>query len=198
MSDETREVTLDDVLAGEDISPAEAEAAFAEDGIGETDEVELLRTELMKLQGELEAARTEAAEATSKHMRALAEVQTVKRRTQGDIDRARERGVDSVIMTVIPVYDDLRRALDLAGDDPASIIPGIQQVRDTLKRNLESVGITEVGAVGDDFNPEFHEALTTMPSETPEMRGKIAQVFESGFMKDNRVIRPARVVVFQD
>ena len=61
-----------------------------------------------------------------------------------------------------------------------------------LKRNLNAVGITEIGKVGEDFNPEFHEALTTMPANSEGEKGKIAQVFESGFIKDGRVIRVAQ------
>ena len=177
----------------EGLEDAEDEAETSED-----DEINIFRSELSKTKEALEKAQAEAEDFKGKHMRALAEMQTIRRRVSGDVERARNQGADSVILSVIPVYDDLRRALEAAGDDPATIIPGIEQVRESLKRNLENVGIKEVGKVGEDFNPEFHEALTAMPTEDPELKGKIAQVFESGFMKDERVIRVARVVVYAD
>lgn len=164
----------------------------------EDDEINIFRSELSKTREALEKAQAEAEDFKGKHMRALAEMQTIRRRTSGDIERARNKGADSVILSVIPVYDDLRRALEAAGEDPTSIIPGIEQVRESLKRNLENLGIKEMGAAGEDFNPEFHEALTAMPTEDDALKGKIAQVFESGFVKDDRVIRVARVVVYAD
>ncbi|MCA9838836.1 MAG: nucleotide exchange factor GrpE [Trueperaceae bacterium] len=190
MADDVKDLREDDA-EGQAPSASEAEAS-------EADEIKIFRSELAKTQEALEAAQAEAEDFKNKHLRALAEMQTIRRRTASDVERAKNQGADSVVLSVIPVYDDLRRALEVAGDDPAKIVPGIEQVRETLKRNLENLGIQEMGKVGDDFNPEFHEALTTMPTEDDELKGKIAQVFESGFVKDDRVIRVARVVVYAD
>ena len=188
MSDDIKDLNLEDAL--DDVAaPATSEAPEVE--ATEMSEADILRDEL-------ETLRKDLADADAKYMRAMAEVQTVRRRMQQDVERAKNKGMDSVVLSVLPVYDDLQRALDSAGQDPAQIIPGIERVRETLKRNLNSVGITEIGTVGEDFNPEFHEALTTMPANTEAEKGKIAQVFESGFMKDERVIRVARVVVYAD
>jgi molecular chaperone GrpE len=176
----------------------EPEAAAQTDELtAELDEAMLLRQELGQVKEDFDKARAEAEDFKSKHLRALAEMQTIRRRVDQDLKLAREQGADSVILTVIPVYDDLRRALEVAASEPTKIIPGIEQVRDTLKRNLEAVGIREIGMVGEDFDPTFHEALTSMPTEDEHLKGKIARVFESGFAKDERVIRVARVVVYQ-
>ncbi len=192
MTDDKDQVILeahDEQPAEEDVSPAgQAEAENL------SDDLEILREEIARQQIELDAVRAEAEQGKLRH---LAEMQTLRRRLQQDIERAHDKGRDSVILSVLPVYDDLRRALEVAGDDPAKIIPGIEQVRETLRRNLETIGLVEVGQVGEDFNPEFHEALTSMPATSEAQKGKIAQVFESGFMKDERVVRVARVVVYQ-
>ncbi len=191
---ENQEDLLEDIeTEAQTLEDLTEEASSSED-----DEINIFRSELSKTQEALEKAQAEAEDFKGKHMRALAEMQTIRRRVSADVERARNQGADSVILSVIPVYDDLRRALEAAGKDPSSIIPGIEQVRESLKRNLESVGIKEMGAAGDDFNPELHEALTAMPTEDEALKGKIAQVFESGFMKDERVIRVARVVVYAD
>ena len=188
MSDDVKDLNLEDAVAEPTASNSE--------NVADAEAVELSEADILR--GELDALRKDLAEADAKYMRAMAEVQTVRRRMQQDVERAKNKGMDSVVLSVLPVYDDLRRALDSAGEDPAKIIPGIEQVRETLKRNLESIGITEIGKVGEDFNPEFHEALTAMPANSEDEKGKIAQVFESGFMKDDRVIRVARVVVYAD
>lgn len=161
-------------------------------------EVGILRQELAAATAALAAAQGLAKEAEAAKMRALAEVQTVKRRTAQENVMARQKGADGVILAVLPGYDDLGRAIAAAGEDATTILPGIEKVRESMKRNLENIGITEMGLVGETFDPEFHEALTSMPTEDPELKGTIAQVFESGFMKDERVVRIARVVVYQD
>jgi len=197
--DNTENQVMDTADIAEDLMDEATEAATegVEASSGDT-EIDILRNELAAATTALTAAKEEAAEAVSAKMRALAEVQTVKRRTAQEHVLARQKGVDSVVLAVLPGYDDLGRAISSAGEDPTSILPGIEKVRESMKRNLENIGITEMGLVGDTFDPEFHEALTTMPTEDPELKGKIAQVFESGFMKDDRVVRIARVVVYQD
>jgi len=197
--DNTENNVVDAADIAEDLIDEATEAST--EGVEEVldnSEVGILRQELAAATTALAAAKEEAAEAVSAKMRALAEVQTVKRRTAQENVLARQKGADGVILAVLPGYDDLGRAISAAGEDATTILPGIEKVRESMKRNLENIGITEMGLVGDTFDPEFHEALTTMPTEDPELKGTIAQVFESGFMKDDRVVRIARVVVYQD
>ncbi len=162
-----------------------------------TSEANILRSDLEKAQETLANVKAELEDYKKKHLRALAEAQTARRRADQEIARAKDQGADSIILAVLPVYDDLRRALEVASEDPSKIIPGVEQVRETLKRNLENLGIKEAGLVGEMFDPNYHEALTTMPTDDDEKRGTIAQIFESGFVKDGRVVRVARVVVFE-
>ncbi len=195
----TENQVMDTADIAEDLIDETTETATeAAEASGGDSEIDILRNELAAATTALAAAKDEAAEAVSAKMRALAEVQTVKRRTAQEHLLARQKGVDSVILAVLPGYDDLGRAITSAGEDPTSILPGIEKVREGIKRNLENIGIVEMGLEGEDFDPQFHEALTTMPTDDPELKGKIAQVFESGFMKDDRVVRIARVVVYQD
>ena len=106
--------------------------------------------------------------------------------------------MDSALLTVMSVYDDLGRALAAVDEaDPSKIVPGIRAVRDSLERNLDTLGLKKVGKVGEAFDPDVHEALTAMPTDNPEQAGKIADVFEVGFTKGERLVRPARVVVYQ-
>ena len=159
-------------------------------------EVDILREELASASAKIAGLEKQLEDAKAASLRAKAEVQTVRRRAAQEEMRARDKGADSVVLSVLPAYDDLRRALEAAGDDPAKIIPGVEQVRESIKRNLEALGISEVGQVGEAFDPNFHEALTAMPTDDEGKKGTIAQVFESGFVKDERMVRVARVVVF--
>jgi molecular chaperone GrpE len=171
-------------------------------------EIEILRNELdqahaelstlKEQQAELEVAKKQAQEMKDKFLRARADLENYRRRAAKDVERARDSGADSVILAVVPVYDDLGRALDAGVKNPSSLIPGIEAVRAGLERNLEALGIKKVGETGEPFDPTYHEALSSIPSPDDDHKGKIAQVFQAGFAKDERLIRPAQVVVYRE
>jgi molecular chaperone GrpE len=162
-------------------------------------ELEILRGELAALQERLETAERRLEEEQSRALRARAELDTVRRRATGDQDRAREAGLDTAVLPVMAVYDDLRRALQAAeAGDPASIVPGVRAVMESLERNLERLDIERVGDPGQPFDPDLHEALTSTPVAEGAEPGTIAEVFEAGFKRGDRLVRPARVVVYQD
>lgn len=176
-----------------------AEAAVPEDAMsGAAEEVALLRETLQKLEHELSQAQQERESWREKYLRARADLDNYRRRSSQEVSRAKEAGLDSAMLPVLRVYDDLARALEAAKQDPSSIVPGVEAVRDGLKRNLESLGIKEVGAQGDTFDPDFHEALSSMATEDAARSGTIARVFEPGFVKGDRLVRPARVAVYQN
>lgn len=153
--------------------------------------------ELSLLRSELEGARAELADFKNRFLRARADLENYRRRAAQDAVRAREAGLDSAIITVLSVYDDLGRALNVASDDPSQLIPGLEAVKEGLKRNLESLGIVEIGVKGEPFNPDLHEALTAVPTTDEAAANTIAEVIQTGFVKEERLVRPARVVVFQ-
>ena len=178
---------------GEGETPA-APSQEAQNG----DEVEILRSELAGMQTRLDEQKAQADEMKNRYLRARADLENYRRRSAQDLERAREAGQDSAVLTVLTVYDDLGRALDVAGDDPGKIIPGVEAVRSGLKRNLEALGIKEVGAKGEMFDPDLHEALSSQPTNGEAQDGTIAAVYQVGFVKNDRLVRPARVVVYKD
>ena len=171
-----------------------ATTAEADDLISEAD---ILRSELTKVQQEQAATEKQVEEFKDKYLRARADLENYRRRATQELERAREGGIDSAVLAVLAVYDDLGRALEMAVDDPTKLIPGVEAVLDGLRRNLEGLGIKEVGAEGETFDPSLHEALGTSPSEDESQAGTIANVYQVGFMKDDRLIRPARVIVYE-
>jgi molecular chaperone GrpE len=184
--------------------PAESESAVAEPheaSAGESapaDEAEVLRGELARLQEQLSEANARLEEMKDRYVRARADLENFRKRTSAEAERAREAGLDSAVLPVLSVFDDLHRALSAAeGSDPAQIVPGVQSVLATLERNVEALGIKPVGRVGDSFDPDLHEALTSIPTSDSEKSETIAEVFQLGFQKGERLIRPARVVVYQ-
>jgi molecular chaperone GrpE len=163
-------------------------------------EIEILRDELASAQRRLEEVEQTLADQEGRALRARAELDTVRRRAAADESRARDAGVDEAVLPAVAVYDDLRRALAAAesGGDPAEIVPGVRAVMDALERNLAKLDIERVGAPGERFDPDLHEALTSAPLSDGAEPGTIAEVFEAGFVRGDRLIRPARVIVYQD
>src|SRR6056297_3549869 len=149
-------------------------------------ELEILRGELTALQERVVEAERAVEEQEARALRARAELDTVRR-------------LAAAVLPVMTVYDDLRRALTAAEEgDPALIVPGVRAVMEGLERNLGKLDIRRVGEVGEPFDPDLHEALTSAPPVGDATPGTIAEVYEAGFARGDRLIRPARVVVYQD
>jgi len=201
--------TVDDGRPGDETGAAQAHVDVAPDGDGgepataataADQEVDILRSELTRTQEQLGEAQREAAEYRDRFLRSRAELETFRRRVAGDVERAREAGLDSAVLAVLTVFDDLGRALQAAEttDDPATIVPGVRAVKESLERNLENLDIRPIGAPGEPFDPNQHEALTAVPLTQGAEPGTIADVFQAGFKRGDRLVRPARVVVYKD
>jgi molecular chaperone GrpE len=174
--------------------PHDGEAATHLDD--ELTEVEILRSELGAASERLAALEAEHQSCLDKMLRARADLENTRRRHAQEVERAREAGMDAAILPVLGVFDDLGRALQAAETgDPSSILPGVRSVRESLERSLEGIGVRRVGDVGDPFDPDRHEALAVVPAEDGRTPGAIAEVFEAGFVRGERLVRPARVVV---
>jgi molecular chaperone GrpE len=178
--------------------PSETEAEVTVNK-GELSEIDILREELATLQASFATIESELSDANDRHLRARADLDNYRRRAAQDADRARQAGLDSAVLPILSVFDDLGRALAVADEeDPAKIIPGVQSVMAGLERNLDSLGLKRIGEIGEKFDPDLHEALTAVPTDDSEKKGTIAEVFQSGFVRDERLVRPARVLVFQE
>lgn len=185
--------------------PAAAEPAGAEAAGGGSvpdahDDLDVLLDELARVREELELARSELAAAEDRALRARAELENLRRRQQGELERARQQGQDGALRSVLTVHDDLERALTAAdqSDDPATIVPGVEAVLAGLLRQLEALGLEPTGAVGEPFDANLHEAVMAVPPAQAGQAGTIHEVYEVGFVQGERLVRPARVVVYQE
>jgi molecular chaperone GrpE len=131
--------------------------------------------------------------------RAQADFENYRKRMAAEVQAAARRGKASVAADVVPVLDDLERALQAAGLDPEGdsddglahgVILVFRGLRETLKRN----GIEAVDPQGERFDPTEHEALSAMPVEGVDS-GTVVEVMQKGYRMDGQLIRPARVVV---
>jgi molecular chaperone GrpE len=150
---------------------------------------------------DLAALAQEAAETRDKLLRALAEMENLRRRTERDVSDARAYGVTGLARDLIGVADDLRRALDAAEesaaivDGPAkALCEGVELIERQLLRVLEKHGIRVFDPQGAKFDPNVHQALFEVPDANIPA-GSVVQVIQPGFMIGERVLRPAMVGV---
>ena len=187
----------------EEVAPAaDAEAPETTEAgeAGADTEADILRAELTRLQEENEGLKRDLAESHDRYLRARAEQDTMRRRMLGEVELAHAEGVASALEPAMRVFDDLERALDAAdkADDPSTIVPGVIAVKEGLLRALDALDVRLVGRPGEAFDPNLHEALTTVPLREGATPGTIDQVFEAGFVQGDRLVRVARVTVYAD
>jgi len=151
---------------------------------------------IAELQLQLEAEQRKSEEYLDGLRRSQADFINYKRRATQEQQEARVAAEAAVIERLLPVLDDLGRALDSAPEEFAdqSWVEGIFLVRRRLFSTLEQMGVRQVGKVGEAFDPNVHDALMTQ-SGTGSPMGTVVQVTRSGYAQGERIIRPAQVIV---
>ncbi|UBV42265.1 nucleotide exchange factor GrpE [Deinococcus taeanensis] len=124
--------------------------------------------------------------------RLAADFDSYRRRTQEDVAAAQGQGVSKAAEALMPVYDDMDRAVTMGAADPAKLIPGMQAVQGKILGVFSGLGLEATGREGEAFDPQWHEALQVVPGEQDDV---IVQVYQLGFRMGDRLVRPARVVV---
>ena len=129
-------------------------------------------------------------------LRARAEVQNVRRVAGQEITKARLYGVESLAREFITVGDNIQRALESFGQeaDIKSIKEGLELTLKSFEDSLETAGILPISPKGDPFDPEKHEAISVVDDEKEEPN-TVIEVIQRGFTIQNRILRPAKVVV---
>ena len=130
-------------------------------------------------------------------MRAFAEAENTRRRAERDLEEERQFAVTGLARELLPVLDNLRRAIvasEQTSSQGASLIDGVRATERLLMGVLQRVGVQRVDALGAPFDPSRHEAMMEVddPSTAP---GAVADVMEDGYVIHDRLLRPARVSV---
>ena len=183
-----------------------AKAAAANDSAApqeEEPELEDTRTEEEKIADAMAALAAENAELKDKLLRAAAEVENIRRRSEREKIDAGKFGATKFARDILPVADNMRRAIDAVPDDRKdgsddvvkSIIEGIEMTERSLLSAFEQNGIVPVNpALGEKFDPNLHEALFEVPG-TGQPAGAVVQVVDTGYLIGDRLLRAARVGV---
>jgi molecular chaperone GrpE len=156
----------------------------------ESDDDVVAEEELAALAEELEATRRERDEYLDALRRLKAEFENSRKRQQRERVRILETASERLVVELLPVLDNLDRALEAEGD----IHEGVRAIRDQLVAVLGEEGLLSVASDGQPFDPNVHEAVMSQPSEEHE-EGTILQTFQRGYVLNGKPIRPAKVVV---
>ena len=189
MSDDAKkmEETLEEELT-EDILPEEEAKDTAEESREET------VNEESKAESDGESEKDAEEEALNiKYLRLMADFQNFKRRTEKEKSDIYAFANEKIISELLNVIDNFERAL-AAGDAADSFYPGMEMILKQLLGVLEKAGASEIKALGEDFDPNFHNAVRTEDSAEYES-GKVTEVLQKGYILNNRVIRPSMVKV---
>lgn len=145
---------------------------------------------------ELEAVIAERDEYKDKYLRLLAEFNNYKKRTACTRSDAIKDGQCEAIGQILPVLDNLERALaHLECDSDNPMAQGVQMVHRQLLDTLEKLGIKEIPALGEPFDPNLHQAVQMVDAAEGEKPGNVGAVVLKGYMTDDRVIRHSMVIV---
>ena len=150
---------------------------------------------------QLAAARAEAAEFREQLLRALAETENVRRRAQRDKEDAAKFGIAGFARELVPVADNLRRALEavapeaLENDEALkTLVTGVEMTERQLLAGFEKHGLKRIDPMGQKFDSNLHQAMFEVPG-SGQPAGIVVQVLQAGYVLNDRLIRPAMVGV---
>ena len=144
----------------------------------------------------------EVAELKDKHLRALAEMENLRRRTEREVVDGRLYGIAGFARDVLAIADNMRRALDAVGSDMRqqadagvkALLDGVELTERELLKTLEKHGIRKFEPLGEKFDPNLHQAMYEVPDPALPP-GTVVQVVQAGYKIGERILRPAMVAV---
>lgn len=182
-----------DVSEEEKSTLADAEAEIVDDGSEATGSEE---TEEIVEVDEAEQLRQQLEEQQNKYLRLLADYDNFKRRSVKEREAAEKFRSQSLLSDLLPVLDNFERALAVQakGDEAVSLMKGVQMVHSSLLEAVKREGLEEVKALGEPFDPHFHQAVMQEKDDSAEP-GTVLQELQKGYALKGRILRPAMVKV---
>jgi molecular chaperone GrpE len=152
--------------------------------------------ELERLQQALTEAEERAKNHWDQYLRAVADLDNVRKRAQRDIEAANRYGLEKFAQELLPVWDSLDLAVQNAGKaaDVRTLVQGQEATLQLLSKALQKIGVVPINPQGEPFDPTRHEAVMAQDSATAAPNS-VLQVVQPGYELNGRLLRPARVIV---
>jgi len=154
-------------------------------------------SELESTQEALEELQAKYNQLNDTYLRSLAEFDNYRKRSLREKADLIKSGGESVLVNVLTVVDDMERGLAAMKEtqDVVAVKEGMDLIYGKLQNFLKQNGVTAIDTKGKDFDTDQHEAITTFPAPTPELKGKVIECVQKGYILNEKVIRFAKVVV---
>lgn len=152
---------------------------------------------LAALQGQVEAMRAEANKNWDLYLRERADLENVRKRNQRDKEDAIRFANDRLLKEMIPVLDNLERAVEHAGQeegDNQGLLEGVNMTIIQFRKALEDFGVKAINAIGSDFDPNLHQAMGHLES-AEQAPNTVVTEFQKGYLLHDRLLRPSLVMV---
>lgn len=173
----------------------ETEQVNEQEKSNEIDPLSEALTKIQDLEGQLEEAAKKEQDIM---LRARAEIDNIRRRTEADVEKAHKFGLEKFAKEILNVIDNLERAAatpNTSEDESVkALFDGVELTLKDLLSTVAKFGIEPVGVVGETFNPDLHQAISMQPTEGFSAN-QITNVLQKGYLLNGRVIRPAMVMV---
>jgi len=189
---QTVEETADDAAAKDDAQVTDKE----EKKEAKEEKSKPKKKKLQDLEAEIASLKEELAASKNAYFKAYADADNMKKRLQAEADNVRKYRIQSFAQEVLPVLDSLERALDVKVDDQniKNYVKGFEMIYTQLKSVLEKEGVSEIEALNQPFDPNFHNALMQEKVEGVAS-GIVVEVLQKGYMLKDRVLRATLVKV---
>ncbi|MDO0873684.1 nucleotide exchange factor GrpE [Carnobacterium divergens] len=148
---------------------------------------------------ELTEAKAAFSDMEDRYLRIQAEMANMRKRNQKEREDAAKYRSQDIAKELLPVIDNLERAMaiEVSDEQGESLKKGLEMVMNTFRTALKSEGIEEINPVGESFDPNFHQAVQTVPAEDGQATDTVVNVLQKGYILKDRVLRPAMVIVSQ-
>ena len=155
------------------------------------------KASFFRLKNKIKEQEEKNAELKDKYLRLFAEFDNFKKRSAREwLEKNKEAGKD-VIRDFLPILDDFERAMKTAEttENVQALKEGFELIQNKLQKTLEQKGLEKMNSLGEPFDPEKHEAITEIPAPSEDMKGKVLDDIEKGYLLNGKIIRYAKVVV---
>ena len=148
---------------------------------------------------QLEEAQDKIAELNDKYLRLMAEFDNYRKRVMKEKSELIKTAGSKVITTILPVLDDMERAEQTMekAEDVAAVKEGLLLIFDKFMKLLASEGLKAIDTTDKVFDTDYHEAVAMVPGQPDELKGKVIDCIQTGYMLNDKVIRHAKVAVAQ-
>lgn len=152
-----------------------------------------------KLQKELDDTKVELEKSKKEYMFLLAEFDNFRKRTLKEKSELIKNAAEGAMKDLLPVLDDFERAIQATSEsnDVESIKEGVNLIYSKFVKYLEQKGVKAIESQDADFDTEYHEAVTTFPTDDESKKGKVIDTVQKGYVMNDKVIRHSKVVVGQ-